>query len=39
MFKQVMFKMLEQAGLIDSVETKMIQKPYLSEELIAYHQR
>ncbi len=32
--KQVMFKMLEQAGLIDSVKTKMIQKPYLSEELI-----
>ena len=32
--KQVMFKMFEQAGFIDSVKTKNIQKPYLSEELI-----
>lgn len=32
--KQVMFKMFEQAGLIDSIITKQIQKPYLSEELI-----
>jgi hypothetical protein len=32
--KQVMFKMFEQAGFIDSVKTKIIQKPYLSEELI-----
>ncbi|MEA3372731.1 MAG: DUF1819 family protein [Campylobacterota bacterium] len=32
--KQVMFKMLEQSGLIDSVKTKTIQKPYLSEDLI-----
>lgn len=32
--KQVLFKMFEQAGLIDSVKTKNIQKPYLSEELI-----
>ncbi len=32
--KQVMFKMFEQAGFIDSIETKNIQKPYLSEELI-----
>lgn len=32
--KQVMFKMFEQVGLIDSVKTKIIQKPYLSEELI-----
>jgi len=32
--KQVMFKMLEQAGFIDSVKSKNIQKPYLSEELI-----
>ena len=32
--KQVMFKMFEQAGVIDSVKTKNIQKPYLSEELI-----
>ena len=31
--KQVMFKMFEQAGFIDSVKTKNIQKPYLSEEL------
>lgn len=32
--KQVIFKMLEQAELIDSAKTKIIQKPYLSEELI-----
>ena len=32
--KQVMFKMFEQAGFIDSVKTKNIQKPYLSERLI-----
>jgi len=32
--KQVMFKIFEQAGLIDSVKTKNIQKPYMSEELI-----
>ncbi|MEA1919062.1 MAG: DUF1819 family protein [Campylobacterota bacterium] len=32
--KQVMFKIFEQAGLIDSVKSKNIQKPYLSEELI-----
>lgn len=32
--KQVMFKMFEQAGFIDSVKNKSIQKPYLSEELI-----
>lgn len=32
--KQVMFKMFEQAGFIDSVKSKNIQKPYLSEELI-----
>jgi len=32
--KQVMFKMFEQAGFIDSVKNKNIQKPYLSEELI-----
>lgn len=32
--KQVMFKIYEQAGLIDSIKTKNIQKPYLSEELI-----
>jgi len=32
--KQVMFKMFEQAGFIDSVKTKNIQKPYLSEKLI-----
>lgn len=32
--KQVMFKILEQAGFIDSVKNKNIQKPYLSEELI-----
>lgn len=32
--KQVLFKIFEQAGLIDSVKTKNIQKPYLSEELI-----
>ncbi len=32
--KQVMFKMFEQAGFIDNVKTKNIQKPYLSEELI-----
>ncbi|WP_241855392.1 DUF1819 family protein [Sulfurimonas xiamenensis] len=32
--KQVMFKIYEQAGLIDSVKTKNILKPYLSEELI-----
>ncbi len=32
--KQVMFKMFEQAGLIDSIKSKQIQKPYLSEELI-----
>jgi len=32
--KQVMFKMFEQAGFIDSAKNKNIQKPYLSEELI-----
>lgn len=32
--KQVMFKIFEQAGFIDSVKTKLIQKPYLSEEMI-----
>jgi hypothetical protein len=32
--KQVMFKILEQAGFIDSVKNKNIQKPYLSDELI-----
>ncbi|WP_434581484.1 DUF1819 family protein [Sulfurimonas sp. NW15] len=32
--KQVMFKMFEQAGFIDSVKNKNIQKPYLSQELI-----
>jgi uncharacterized protein YdeI (YjbR/CyaY-like superfamily) len=32
--KQVMFKMLEQAGFIDSVKEKHIQKPYLSDELL-----
>lgn len=32
--KQVMFKMFEQAGFIDGVKNKNIQKPYLSEELI-----
>ena len=32
--KQVMFKMFEQAGFIDSVKNKNIQKPYLSEKLI-----
>jgi len=32
--KQVMFKMFEQAGFIDNVKNKNIQKPYLSEELI-----
>ena len=32
--KQVMFKMFEQAGFIDSVKEKHIQKPYLSEELV-----
>ena len=32
--KQVMFKMFEQAGFIDSVKSKNIQKPYLSEALI-----
>ena len=31
--KQVMFKMFEQVGFIDSVKSKNIQKPYLSEEL------
>lgn len=32
--KQVMFKMLEQAKIIDSAKNKNIQKPYLSKELI-----
>jgi hypothetical protein len=32
--KQVMFKIFEQAGLIDSAKNKIIQKPYLSENLI-----
>ena len=32
--KQVMFKMFEQAGLIDSVKAKHIQKPYLSDEMV-----
>lgn len=32
--KQVLFKILEQADLIDSIKNKNIQKPYLSEELI-----
>jgi hypothetical protein len=31
--KQVIFKILEQAGLIDSAKTKNIQKPYVSKEL------
>ncbi len=31
--KQVIFKILEQSFLIDSVKTKNIQKPYISEEL------
>jgi len=31
--KQVIFRILEQATLIDSVKTKNIQKPYISEEL------
>lgn len=32
--KQVLFKILEQAEIIDSVKNKYIQKPYISEELI-----
>ena len=32
--KQVMFKMFEQAGFIDSVKNRNIQKPYLGEELL-----
>ena len=32
--KQVMFKIFEQAELIDSVKDKHIQKPYLSDNLI-----
>jgi len=32
--KQVLLKILEQADLIDSVKTKNIQKPYLSEALV-----
>jgi hypothetical protein len=32
--KQVMFKIFEQAELIDNVKNKNIQKPYLSERLI-----
>jgi len=32
--KQVMFKIFEQAGFLDSVKNKNILKPYLSEELI-----
>ncbi len=32
--KQVMFKIFEQANFIDSIKSKNIQKPYLSEELI-----
>lgn len=32
--KQVLFKILEQSELIDSVKNKNIQKPYLSEDLI-----
>jgi len=32
--KQVMFLMFEQAGFIDSIKNKNIQKPYLSQELI-----
>ena len=31
--KQVIFRILEQAGLIDNVKTKNIQKPYISEEI------
>ena len=31
--KQVIFRILEQATLIDSAKTKNIQKPYISEEL------
>jgi len=31
--KQVIFKILEQSTLIDSVKTKNIQKPYISKEL------
>jgi len=31
--KQVLLKILEQASLIDSVKTKNIQKPYISQEL------
>jgi len=31
--KQVIFKILEQAGLIDSISSKNIQKPYISHEL------
>ena len=33
--KQVMFRIFEQAGLIDNIKTKHIQKPYLSEKIIA----
>jgi hypothetical protein len=32
--KQVVFKILEQSDIIDSVKNKNIQKPYLSEELL-----
>jgi uncharacterized protein YdeI (YjbR/CyaY-like superfamily) len=32
--KQVMFRMFEQAGFIDSVKEKHIHKPYLSDELV-----
>lgn len=32
--KQVMFRMLEQAEIIDSAKNKNIQKPYLSKKLI-----
>lgn len=32
--KQVTFKMFEQSGLIDSVQNKNIQKPFLSEDLL-----
>jgi predicted transcriptional regulator len=31
--KQVIFRILEQAGLIDSAKTKNIQKPYVPKEL------
>jgi hypothetical protein len=33
--KQVMFRIFEQSGFIDSVKNKNIQKPYLNEQLIS----